>query len=153
MPPLLYSQLAVVGLLGLGSMLHAAWPSRWAMAQCTPAQPILPRRPRAQEPKPGAGRTHPPPGATRAATPGLVRDWPGKRACHSAGKPGLHAGKEDCTKDCKSDARPDNCLSGITQAAWEQSGNIIRNPWVRDPTGLRESFHGTCRVTSWPICL
>jgi hypothetical protein len=43
-PHLFFYQLAFLGLLWLFVMLHAAWPSRCAMAQGTPAPPILPRR-------------------------------------------------------------------------------------------------------------
>src|SRR6516162_2279293 len=57
MPHLFFYQLAVLGLLWLCVMLHAAWPSRCTTAQGTPAQPILPRRQRAKEPKPLAGIT------------------------------------------------------------------------------------------------
>jgi len=56
-PHLFFYQLAVLGLLWLCVMLHAAWPSRCTTAQGTPAQPILPRRQRAKEPKPLAGLT------------------------------------------------------------------------------------------------
>jgi IS1 family transposase len=57
-PHLFYYQLAVLGLLWLWVMLHAAWPSRCATAQGTPVKPILPRRQRSKEPKPFAGLTH-----------------------------------------------------------------------------------------------
>jgi len=57
MPHLFFYQLAVLGLLWLCVMLHAAWPSRCTTAQGTPAQPILPRRQRSKEPKPFAGLT------------------------------------------------------------------------------------------------
>lgn len=59
-PHLFFYQLAFLGLLWLFVMLHAAWPSRCAMAQGTPATPILPRRQRSKEPKPFAGLTHKP---------------------------------------------------------------------------------------------
>ena len=49
-----------MGLLWLCVMLHAAWPSRYTTAQGTLAKPIMPRRPRSQEPKPFAGLTHKP---------------------------------------------------------------------------------------------
>ena len=60
LPHLFFYQLAVLGLLWLCVMLHAAWPSRCTTAPSTPAQPILPRRPRSKEPKPFAGLTHKP---------------------------------------------------------------------------------------------
>jgi hypothetical protein len=59
-PHLFFYQLAVLGLLWLCVMLHAAWPSRCTTAQGTPAKPIMPRRQRSQEPKPFAGLTHKP---------------------------------------------------------------------------------------------
>jgi IS1 family transposase len=59
-PHLLFYQLAVLGLLWLFVMLHAAWPSRCTTAQGTPAQPIMPRRQRSKDPKPFAGLTHKP---------------------------------------------------------------------------------------------
>jgi IS1 family transposase len=59
-PHLLFSQLAVLGLLWLCVMLHTAWPSRCATAQGTPATPIRLRRQRSKEPKPFAGLTHKP---------------------------------------------------------------------------------------------
>ena len=59
-PHLFFYQLAVLVLLWLCVMLHAAWPSRCATAQGTPAQPITPRRHRSKEPKPCAGLTHKP---------------------------------------------------------------------------------------------
>jgi hypothetical protein len=59
-PHLFFYQLAVLGLLWLCVMLHAAWPSRGTTAQETPAQPIMPRRQRSKDPKPFAGLTHKP---------------------------------------------------------------------------------------------
>ena len=59
-PHLFFYQLAVLGLLWLCVMLHAAWPSRCTTAQETPAQPIMPRRQRSKDPKPFAGLTHKP---------------------------------------------------------------------------------------------
>ena len=59
-PHLFFYQLAVLGLLWLCVMLHAAWPSRGATAQGTPAKPIRPRRQGCKEPKPFAGLTHKP---------------------------------------------------------------------------------------------
>ena len=59
-PHLFFYQLAVLGLLWLCVMLHAAWPSRCTTAQETPATPIMPRRQHSQEPKPFAGLTHKP---------------------------------------------------------------------------------------------
>jgi IS1 family transposase len=59
-PHLFFYQLAVLGLLWLCVMLHAAWPSRCTTAQGTPAQPIMPRRHRSKEPQPLAGLTHKP---------------------------------------------------------------------------------------------
>jgi IS1 family transposase len=59
-PHLFFYQLAVLGLLWLCVMLHAAWPSRCATAQGTPAKPITPRRQRSKEPKPFPGLTHKP---------------------------------------------------------------------------------------------
>src|SRR5919108_2241396 len=59
-PHLFFYQLAVLGLLWLCVMLHAAWPSRCTTAQGTPATPILPRRQRSKEPEPFAGLTHKP---------------------------------------------------------------------------------------------
>src|SRR5499427_9777847 len=56
-PHLFFYQLAVLGLLWLCVMLHAAWPSRCTTAQETPATPIMPRRQHSQEPKPFAGLT------------------------------------------------------------------------------------------------
>ena len=52
-----YYQLVVWGLLWLFGMLYAAWPSRCAAAQGTPAKPIMPQRQRSKEPKPFAGLT------------------------------------------------------------------------------------------------
>src|SRR5262245_58593197 len=60
-PPLFYYQLAALGLRWRCLMLHAAWPSRCATAQDTPAKPIVPRRQRSREPKPFAGLLHKPP--------------------------------------------------------------------------------------------
>jgi len=59
-PHLFFYPLAVLGLLWLCVMLHAAWPSRGATAQGTLAKSIMPRRQRAKEPKPFAGLTHKP---------------------------------------------------------------------------------------------
>ena len=59
-PHLFFYQLAVLGLLWLCVMLHAAWPSRCMTAQGPSAKPILPRRQRSKEPKPFAGLTHKP---------------------------------------------------------------------------------------------
>jgi IS1 family transposase len=59
-PHLFFYQLAVLGLLWLCVMLHAAWPSRCTTAQGTPAKPIMPRRHRSKEPQPFAGLTHKP---------------------------------------------------------------------------------------------
>src|SRR4029453_15824731 len=59
-PDLFYYQLVVLGLLWLFVMLHAAWSSRCAPAQGTPAKPIMPRRRRSKEPKPFADLTHTP---------------------------------------------------------------------------------------------
>ena len=59
-PHLLFYQLAVLGLLWLCVMLHAAWPSRCMTAQGTSAPPIIRRRQRSKEPKPFAGLTHKP---------------------------------------------------------------------------------------------
>ena len=56
----IYYQLAILGFLWLFVMLHAAWPSRCATAQGTPAKPIRLRRQRSQEPKPFVGLTHKP---------------------------------------------------------------------------------------------
>src|ERR1041385_9132884 len=56
-PHLFFYQLAVLGLLWLCVMLHAAWPSRCMTAQGTLAKPILPRRQRSTEPTPFAGLT------------------------------------------------------------------------------------------------
>ncbi len=60
LPHLLFYQLAVLGLLWLCVMLHAAWPSRCTTAQGTPTKPIIPRRQHSKEPKPFAGLTHKP---------------------------------------------------------------------------------------------
>ena len=60
-PHLLDYQLAVLGLRWLWGMRHAAWPSRCALAQGTPAKRILLWRQRSKEPKPCAGLTHKPP--------------------------------------------------------------------------------------------
>jgi IS1 family transposase len=59
-PHLLFYQLAVLGLLWLFVMLHAAWPSRGATAQGTSATSIIRWRQRSKEPKPFAGLTHKP---------------------------------------------------------------------------------------------
>jgi hypothetical protein len=75
-PYLFYYQLAVLGLLWLCVMLHAVWPSRCAMAQCTPAKPILARRQRSKEPKPFAGLTHKPPCALCAHETTHPQPWP-----------------------------------------------------------------------------
>ena len=57
--------LLVLGLLGLCVLLSCAWPSRYATAQETLAQPIMLRRQRSKEPKPFAGLLHKPPCALR----------------------------------------------------------------------------------------
>jgi IS1 family transposase len=57
---LFFYQLAVLGLLWLCVMLHAAWPSRCTTAQEMLAQPIMPRRQRSKDPKPFADLTHKP---------------------------------------------------------------------------------------------
>jgi hypothetical protein len=54
-PHLFFYQLAVLGLLWLCVMLHAAWPSRCTTGQEMPAKPIMPRRQRFQELKPFVG--------------------------------------------------------------------------------------------------
>jgi hypothetical protein len=57
-PHLFFYQLAVLGLLWLCVMLHAAWPSRCATAQGTLAKPIMPRRQRSKGAHTGC-RPHP----------------------------------------------------------------------------------------------
>jgi IS1 family transposase len=60
-PHLFFYQLAILGLLWLCVMLHAAWPSRCAVAPQKPAELIKSLRQRSKEPKPFAGLTHKPP--------------------------------------------------------------------------------------------
>ena len=67
-----YSQLAVLGLLGLCVLLHLAWSSSGTTPQTKLSMPITPRRTRSHEPPPFAGLTHKPPcalGAPEAAHP------------------------------------------------------------------------------------
>ena len=61
-PDLFYYQLVVLGLLWLGVMLHAVWPSRGAGSQPRPAEaaPIKPKRTRCHASQPFAGLTHKP---------------------------------------------------------------------------------------------
>ena len=59
-PSLFFYQLAILGLLWLCVLLHAAWPSQCVAAQGTPVKPIKPRRQRSKEPTPFAGLTHKP---------------------------------------------------------------------------------------------
>ena len=61
MPHLFFYQLAILGLLWLCVMLHAAWPSRCAVAPQKSAELIKSLRQRSKEPKPFAGLTHKPP--------------------------------------------------------------------------------------------
>src|SRR5438309_10160228 len=63
-PPLLFYQLALLGLLWLCVMLHLAWPSCGPGSSRRPGEPETPvksRRKRSHEPKPFAGLTHSPP--------------------------------------------------------------------------------------------
>jgi hypothetical protein len=63
MPPLFSSQLAVLGLLWRGILLHPVWPNRGAVSPQRPGDPapITPQRQRAHKPKPFVGLTHKPP--------------------------------------------------------------------------------------------
>jgi hypothetical protein len=69
MPHHLYSQLAVLGLLGLWVLLHLAWSSSGPTPQTKPSRPITPRRTRSHAPPPLAGLTHTPPCALCAREP------------------------------------------------------------------------------------
>jgi hypothetical protein len=63
-PPLLFYQLAILGLLWLCLMLHLAWPSRGPVSSRWPGEPETPvksRRKRSHESKPFVGLTHKPP--------------------------------------------------------------------------------------------
>src|SRR5262249_34948120 len=62
-PPHLYYQLAIVGLLWLCIMLHYVWPSRDTGVPQPPVAPVPPKFKRtcANEPKPFVGLTHKPP--------------------------------------------------------------------------------------------
>ena len=53
--------MVVLGLLWICFMLHLAWPSPCPATPQSPAEPILPRRPRSSELKAVAGLTHKPP--------------------------------------------------------------------------------------------
>jgi hypothetical protein len=61
-PPHVYDQLAILGLLGLCVMLHCVWPSQGAVSPQPQAHPVSPKckRKRANEPKPFAGLTKKP---------------------------------------------------------------------------------------------
>ena len=61
-PPHIYYQLAVVGLLWLCVMLHYVWPSQGAVSPQPQAEPVPPqrKRKRASEPTPFAGLTQRP---------------------------------------------------------------------------------------------
>src|SRR5262249_2755843 len=68
-PSLFFYQLAVLGRLWLFGRLHAAWPSRCALAPHKSAKLIKPLRQRSQEPKGSRGqrcfnRGHAPPSAS-----------------------------------------------------------------------------------------
>src|SRR5262250_545558 len=55
-----FSLMVVLGLPWIFFMLHLAWPSPCPATAQSPAEPILPRRPRSSEPKAFAGLTHKP---------------------------------------------------------------------------------------------
>ena len=61
-PHHVYYQLAIVGLLWLGVMLHYVWPSRGAVSPQPLAEPVPPqlKRKRSNEPKPFEGLTQRP---------------------------------------------------------------------------------------------
>src|SRR5919108_2890186 len=64
MPPLFFSQLALLGLLGLCVMLHLAWPSRGPVSSRPSVEPETSsksRRKRSHAPKPVVGLPHKPP--------------------------------------------------------------------------------------------
>src|SRR5712691_8579332 len=63
-PPLFFSQLAILGLLWLWVMLHLAGPSRGPVSSRWPVEPETPvksRRTRSHEPQPLVGLPHKPP--------------------------------------------------------------------------------------------
>lgn len=60
MPPLLFYQLVLLGLLWLFIILHYAWPSRSVREGQRPSTPLTPRRKRSNEPTPFVELTHKP---------------------------------------------------------------------------------------------
>src|SRR5215813_4932895 len=64
-PPHVYDQLVIVGLLWRCVMLHSVWPSRGAVSPPPPNQPLPPqvKRQRSNKPTPFGGLTQQPHGA------------------------------------------------------------------------------------------